>query len=277
MLKKRTTPLIFSLLTLFFSFHAPLSADLELRKKHENENEREKALEPYMLPRNHPLKGYLSILFSTPTMFKSAEHFRKAGFHVIRGHRKLMVGGHPHVPDYLFKKFPNCMPQVQQLENFLKRQKGAQILRNYIVTHNFKYLVIPQKWLIKLPRSFSQGDKDRSYILVVDNMDIHRDYDDPKGICRQLYYNMDIDMLTELCTILHAVGGCDAFPRNQPFTKEGKIAFVDTEHVGKMKGHFLKHIVPALNEELQAYAIALWNKLEDEEKGQRIVKRTVNE
>ncbi|CUI16617.1 conserved putative secreted protein [Candidatus Protochlamydia naegleriophila] len=275
MLKKRTIPLVISLLTLLFSSHASLSADLELRKK-QNENGADKALEPYMLPRNHPLKGYLSILFSNPNMFKSSSHFRKAGFHVIRGHRKLMVGGHPHVPDYLFKKFPNSMPQAKQLENFLKRQKGAQVLRNYILTHNYKYLVIPQKWLIKLPRSFSQGDKDRSYVLVVDNMDIHRDYNDPNGICRQLYYNMSVEMLTELCTILHAVGGCDAFPRNQPFTKEGKIAFVDTEHVGKMKGHFLKHIVPALNEELQAYAIALWNKLEDEENERRLAKRSID-
>jgi len=143
---------------------------------------------------------------------------------------------------------------------------GAQRIREYIKEHHFKHIVVPDKWIYKLPKSFAEDSKTPSYILIVEKMDIYSDFDDPNGTARQLYYNMDIEILTELCTILHAIGGCDAFPRNQPFTRSGQIAFVDTEHVGQMKGHFIKHIVPALNPDLQAYALALWMQLEDEER-----------
>lgn len=265
MLNKRINYLFLSFFLVFCSCHNILSADLELRKSVEKGTLANEILKPYLLPHDHPLRPYLKMIFSDPTMFESADHLKKAGFKVMHGHRKLMVGQHPLISQYLFKKFPNSLSQDRQLDNFMKRLRGAEILRNYINDHHFKHLVVPKKWLYKLPKSFSQGDENRAYVLIVENMDIYRDFDKPDGIARQLYYNMDIEMLTELCTILRAVGGCDAFPRNQPFTRSGKIAFVDTEHVGRMKNHFIKHIIPALNEELQAYAWALWTKLEEEE------------
>ncbi|KIC71847.1 hypothetical protein [Candidatus Protochlamydia amoebophila] len=256
-----------SFLHFFFIFlivFGKLPAQLDLQKQEKNTCQN-KSLEPYLLPRRHPLHDALKMIFKDPKMFKSSDHFKQAGFKVIHGHRKLMVGSHYYVQGYLFKKFPNSMTQEKQLENFIKRLQGAEILRQYVLKYGFNHLVVPKKWLYRLPKSFSQGNKDRSYLLIVENMDIYNDYKNPSGMCMQMYYHMNIDVLTELCTVLHAVGGCDAFPRNQPFTKSGKIAFVDTEHVGKMKGHFLKHIVPALNPNMQAYAVALWNKLEQEE------------
>jgi hypothetical protein len=258
-------------MTILLIVRGTLPGELET-KKNEQKKTQEKLVEPYLIPRKHPIYGSLKTIFKNPKMFKSSDHFKQAGFQVIRGHRKLMVGSHPYVKGYLFKKFPNRMAQERQLDNFIKRLNGAETLRRYIKSYGFQYLKVPRKWLYKLPSSFSQGDQDPSYILIVENMDIYNDYNDPNGICMQLYYNMNIDILTELCTLLHAVGGCDAFPRNQPFTKSGTIAFVDTEHVGKMKGHFFKHIVPALNPELQAYSIALWNKLEQEEQERNCLK-----
>src|SRR5262249_21775609 len=82
-----------------------------------------------------------------------------------------------------------------------------------------------------------------------------------------------------LCMILHDIGGCDAYPWNQPFTREGKIAFVDTEDVGKRRFHdyFIQHIVPALNEELQPYAVDLWMKLEEKGRLRNIQLGTLRE
>ncbi len=221
-------------------------------------------LDSYLLPKDHFLQEHLKHIFHHSHMFHSAEHFKKAGFKVKLGHRQLMVGVHSSIPEYLFKKFPDSRSQSKQLQNYITRIKGAKILRKCIEKHNFKHFVVPQKWLYKLPDSLFKKNGESSYILIVENMDI---YDEATN--RALYYNMDIEILTELCIILHEVGGCDAFPRNQPFTRYGKIAFVDTEHVGKMKEHFIKHIVPALNKELQAYAVALWMKLEEEAKANR--------
>ncbi|MBA2367435.1 MAG: hypothetical protein H0V82_00240 [Candidatus Protochlamydia sp.] len=231
------------------------------KHKHHNEDE----LKHYLLPSTHPLKNYLKVIFKNPHMFKTIEHFENEGFKVIRGHRNLMVGAYPSIEQFLYKKFPDGMPQNKQLDNFVKRIRGAEVIRSYIKKYGFKHMVVPKKWLYRLPHSFPSDNGTPSYLLIVENMDIYGDWKDPNGVARQLYYNMDIEVLTELCTLLHAIGGCDAFPRNQPFTRSGKIAFVDTEHVGQMKGHFLKHIVPALNEELQAYAVALWMKLEAEQ------------
>ncbi|MCE2983034.1 MAG: hypothetical protein LW832_05655 [Parachlamydia sp.] len=229
---------------------------------------KEKEIQQFLLPSYHPLHTYLKIIFKNPNMFKSANHFEGEGFTVIRGHRKLMVGAYPSIPQYLYKKFPdNSLPQSRQLDNFIKRIRGAATIRRTIDKYQFKHMVVPNKWLYKLPSSFSKEGP--SYILVVDNMNIYSDWRDPDGMTRKLYYNMDAEVLTELCTLLHALGGCDAFPRNQPFTHEGKIAFVDTEHVGQMKGHYLKHIVPALREDLRPYAIALWNQLEAEEQAHK--------
>jgi hypothetical protein len=235
------------------------------RKQGQEDAPSQTKINSYLLPKHDPLYKQIPQLLHNPDMFKSPRHFEKAGFTVKRGHRKLMVGFHPFIPHHLIKKFSDKMPQAMQLENYIKRIKGAEILRNYIHKHHYTHLVVPEKWLYKLPKKFSK--KGSAYLLIVENMDIYDDWEDPNGEARQLYYNMDKETLTELCTILHDVGGCDAYPWNQPFTRSGKIAFVDTEHVGKRKFHdyFIKHIVPALNEELQAYALALWAKLEEED------------
>lgn len=244
------------------------------------------SLKRYLLPNQHPLHSQLKDIFVYSNMFQSIKHFRKAGFQVrespnhfkdvgFKGNDKnrkgkprlwrIMVAAHPSCPGYLFKKFTDKISQEAQLRNYIKRIKGAEKIRNYINKHHFKHIVVPHKWLYKLPKSFHRL-KPNSYILVVERMDIYDDWEDPNGQARKLYYNMDKETLTEFCTLLHAIGGCDAFPRNQPFTRSGKIAFIDTEHVGQKEEHFFKYIVPALNKELQAYAIALWAKLEAEKK-----------
>lgn len=249
----------------------PLHANLEWGMS-ENEvfsacrSHQNHSLKNYLLPQAHPLQELLAHLFPDPLMFKSDSHLRNAGFIVKFGNQrtKLMIGAHPLIPQYLIKKFPEDISQTKQLENFVRRIEGSQILRHSIKKHHFKHLVVPKKWLYKLPKGFPE----RSYVLIVEKMDIYDDWEDPNGETRKLYYNMDIEVLTELCTLLHDVGGCDSLPRNLPFTRSGQIAFIDTEHVGtaKTKGQFHKDTLPLLNKELQAYAIALWEKLDEEKK-----------
>lgn len=221
-------------------------------------------LKPYLLPKDRPLSKQLADLFHDPAMFQSPRYLREAGFNVKPGNPKtgLMVIGHSSIPHYLLKKFPDRVSQSLQLKNFVKRIKGAKLLRHIIKKHHFKHLVVPKKWLYKLPKKFSS----HSYVLVVEKMDIYDDWDNPNGEARKLYYNMDKEVLTELCILLHEAKGNDSFPRNMPFTRSGQIAFIDTEHVGvtKRKGQFYRDMIPTLNPELQTYAIALWEMLEEE-------------
>lgn len=262
LLQIRTKHLLFFLILFCGDSYGNLLLNEEFIKAHGQERHIDRqSLKSYLLPQDHLLQSPLQGLFHDRYMFKSAKHFKRAGFNVKLGHRSLMVGSHSTIPYHLIKKFSDKILQTRQLENYIKRIEGAKVLREYIKEHNFKHLIVPEKWLYKLPSIFPH----QSFVLVVEKMNIY-DWDDPNGEAKRLYYNMDIEVLTELCTILHDVGGCDAFPRNQPFTHSGKIAFVDTEHVGKLKGHFHKHIIPALNKEMQAYAIALWEQLEEEKK-----------
>lgn len=251
----------FTILNYCGNFHA-LHAEHGTSPKGIESNQ--KSLEPYLLPLNHPLQEKLLILFQNEHMFASPEKFSEAGFQVKLGHHRLMVGFHSCIPKYVIKKFSDRVPREMQLKNYIKRIGGAKILRRYIKEHNFKHLVVPKKWLYKLPRNIF--NKKKNYILIVENMNIYDDWEDLNGEARRGYYHMDKEILTELCMILHDVGGCDAFPWNQPLTHSGKIAFVDTEHVGNLKffDYFIKNIVPALNEENQAYALSLWTKLEEE-------------
>lgn len=223
-------------------------------------------LNHYQFPKSHPARKILRTLFRHPRMFDSPKELEKGGFKVKLGHKKLMVGFHPSLSGYAIKKFCNCVPLKMQLDNYIKRIEGAQVLRNYIKEQNFKRLSIPKKWLYQLPKNFEKHG-DRSYVLIVEDMNIYDDWDNPQGEARQLYFSMDKNTVTELCTVLHAVGGCDAYPWNQPFAHSGKIAFIDTEHVGQRKFHdyFIRHIVPQLNEEMQAFAHALWTELQAKE------------
>lgn len=258
--QKISLPLVIIFLT--FNLSSILQAD-EAPVQIQTPPTQQELLQPYLLPKNHSLNKQLAKLFTDPKMFRSPENLTQAGFTVKLGHRKLMVGFHPSIPKYLIKKFSDGRSQEKQISNYVKRIKGANLLRKVIKEHHFKRLKVPHKWLYQLPDIFSKNEP--TYVLIVENMNIYDDWQNPEGEARKHYYNMDQETLTELCTILHEVGGCDAMPRNQPFTRSGKIAFVDTEHVGKLHKHFMKHIVPNLNQELQAYAAALWMKLEEDE------------
>ena len=90
-------------------------------------------LEEFLLPNDHHLQKPLQHLFKDPEMFDSPDHWRQAGFFVLkRVHRGLMVGKHPKAPKYLFKKFTSKNNQNEQLQNFLRRLTGAKALRAFV-------------------------------------------------------------------------------------------------------------------------------------------------
>jgi|EndMetStandDraft_5_1072996.scaffolds.fasta_scaffold37093_3 hypothetical protein len=241
---------------LFLFLFASIHGDITYYASKEAVNPYNKqVLKPYLLPKSHPLYPQLRNLFKNPKMFKSADEFRKEGFHIQFGHKGLMVASHPNIKGYLFKKFPDKRSKETQLENYIRRIEGANTIRKFIEGNHFKHLMVPQKWLYRTPYG---------YILIVEKMDIYN-----LNETNNRYFQIDPEILKELCTTLHALGGCDAFTRNQPFTRSGKIAFVDTEHVGHMRNAFHKHILPALRHEMREYAISLWKKLDRETLGKK--------
>lgn len=203
----------------------------------------------WLLPENHPLHAILPTYFTSSILFDGPEILTKHGFAVNkRIHQKMMVFTHPNIPGYIFKRFQNSVPYFDQVGKYLIRLKGAEKVRAVISENRLSHIVVPQKWLYRLPYS------DDEYLVIAEKFDICPGDDAKDGENVQRYRTMSLDVLRELCIAMKALGGCDAWPRNQPFTRDGKIAFIDTEHVGHKEWHFEKYIMPLLDKEQRAFA-----------------------
>ena len=215
-------------------------------------------LERYLFKPNSKELSIFEQLFTNPNLFDSPEEMRTAGFNVNqRVHEELMVATHPELKRYIFKKYTNKIPHDVQLAKYIHRINGANTIAKTLAKYEIQHIIVPKKGLYRLPSQFGED----TYLVVAEYLDICKGDDHRSGENGQCYYNISKEVLHELILVMHALGGCDAWPRNQPFTRDGKIAFVDTEHVGEKERHFARHIIPRLNPKMQKYATQLLNKL----------------
>lgn len=224
-------------------------------------------IEECLLPSDHPLQDNLKTIFQNKSMFKSPGHLAREGFEVNpKVHRGMMVAGHPSMGNYLIKKFENSVPQEHQLANFLSRINGARALKDFIDSNHLQHIAVPQKWLYPLPELFSDAETgERSYVLVVEKMNIRSGGRDPKGDVARKYKNMDQAVLRELCTVLYFFRGLDSELRNLPFTYENQIALIDTEKWDRERNGYLRRIKSFLTKENREYASQVLRDLQHQE------------
>ena len=177
-----------------------------------------------------PVSIDLDKLFRRPSMFESARTWRKAGFEILReSEEKIIVARHRDVGGYLFKKYSSSNPRWsydEQLERYQNRIAGARLLREHLEANQIDRIVVPRKWLCTLPGRFDVRRGKPSYIIVVERYDI-LDRDRSK----RRYREIDADLLRDLSTILFRFRGLDFTPRNVPFTRDHRIAYIDTEYL----------------------------------------------
>ena len=167
----------------------------------------------------------LKKLFRDPDMFESSDHWGDAGFEIVRSSEsKIMVASHEQAKGYLFKKYCDDISLDDQHENYLRRLDGIGKVRELIDEHQLQRIVAPQKWIHELPSAFSHK-KQKSHVLIVERLPILNKEDTESA-----YRDIDKKTLGELCVVLHSFRGLDSNAKNVPFTKDGKIAFIDTEH-----------------------------------------------
>lgn len=165
-------------------------------------------------------------LFKDPRMFDSVKAWRNKGFEILRDSNiNLVVAEHESMRNCLFKKYLNNRDLADQAFRFKRRVEGAELLRSHINSHGLRHIIVPRKWLHELPANFSRGGQP-SYILAVERLRI---LDKEDSIDE--YRNIERTILHELCPILAAFKDLDFTARNAPFTRDGKIAFIDTEYV----------------------------------------------
>ena len=213
-----------------------------------------------------PSSFNLGALFRDPNMFESADDWSDAGFEILRASdNKITVASHASVPGYLFKKYVSSGKRESpddQLRNYETRLEGSRRLRALIDDKRLRNVAAPRKWLRTLPPEFwSRGQQ--THILVVDRLNLLDDDESERA-----YERIEEGVLRDLCVALFAFRGLDSTTQNLPFTTDGRVAFIDTEHWNRhgdreksRQRPWLKYISEHLSSSRRRFADAMWSTL----------------
>lgn len=182
--------------------------------------------EPYFLPETHPTKKVLDRIFSQVNPIENYKALSRAGFKfsLPEDRRKLVCAKHSKIKGYLIKTFTNEQTHVTQEHlGWIQRIEGARQIQKCIDRHGYrKIMKVPKKWIYPLP--YADG---KHFILIVEDMDLLKGFENGDA------YVLDMNKarLNALYVVLTENLLIDSiFIDNIPFSKDGKIAFIDTEH-----------------------------------------------
>jgi hypothetical protein len=201
-------------------------------------------LDKYWLPADHPLKGWMDVLFSQIGITDNVQTLQEAGFKIISAMPfHPVIAKHSSAQGYIFKIYPDSFKYTREgissAEWLVRRCKIAEKIRNIIREKGIDYFVVPDKWLYALPAA-----KNHSLILVAKDMDIE-DINVSKIAWKTKVTPKHLD---ELYSVLSKGYGSVDLPTNIPYTKSGYFTFIDTENLKRqlnlrrMKKHFSKEM-----------------------------------
>lgn len=216
----------------------------------------------YLMPRSHPIRAKLDKFFKKARITQDVDSLKAAGFDNphIRSWTKLVVTRHPRFPGYVFKIYTDSEPYykgVPEYYQWIKRVKGANMIRKYIAANNVQgYFKVPKKWIYVLPEkpAPAKGLLRKNFIVVEEDMQIWGKSENEKMWGSPAVTK---DMLTAFHRLIKKLGLWDnSKPANAPFSKDGKIAFIDTEEFGRPQINWYR-LTPHLSPEMQTF----WHKL----------------
>jgi hypothetical protein len=190
----------------------------------------------YLLPSTHPAREALDFLFRRPDVINNDSTFHAAGFEIrVKKVRSLMrVVTHPALPEYLLKVYfvderQHEREKTRGWRGFASRCQGAERIRRVIREYRLQYFQVPRKWLFSIPTHHPAcSPDDQPVILVAERQNLLARIEN-----EQAWLNAIAEChLEELHTVIHGAGGSSYRPDNIRLTKEGKFAFIDTEHTG---------------------------------------------
>lgn len=217
------------------------------------------AIQDYLIPDNHPMKKKLDEIFSASRVLADRESMIAAGFelpNVSRKNTKIIVARHPELPGHVIKAYldgiidPNGKHEQYY---FMQRVNGARLIKKCIRVHRYEHLLkVPEKWIYLLPDEPSSAHEDwrRLFILVQDDMDVYGERKNQK-MWRSRW--VTLELLHALYIVVGELCLSDSTnPKNCPFSRDGKVALVDTEmhHTGKTK---YEKMTPYLSPPMQDY------------------------
>lgn len=208
--------------------------------------------EPYLLPRNHPAARILDNIFSKQASIGSKRKLRRAGFESPKQNyfKQAVITRHPKLTGYVLKLYLDDQTEVDELLFFTKRIEGSRRVQEAILAFGCeKFFSVPEKWLYPLPDVANRNPNRKNFVLLVSDMKLV----DTDVNLRSWYTRIDKERLTYLYKIISTLGLFDSlYISNIPFTKSGKISFVDTEWWGGSEINYyrLDHV---LNPEMRAH------------------------
>jgi hypothetical protein len=202
----RNTPLILALVILWIS---PLySASYEAQ----------------IIPSDHKVKKSLDKLFKDRGYPKTKKDFMRMGFRNLTrpSSKGALVFKHRNCKGYLIKVYTNKKEAIDEARVFSNRISGAESIREYIHEHSYDiFFKVPKKWLY-------YHDNPSHYILVAEDMNILNHTENTK---KWKSDKVTEPLLRALASTLKDLGLIDSmYIDNIPYCKDGKIAFIDTEH-----------------------------------------------
>lgn len=187
-----------------------------------------KEVAPRLLPEDHPIKKRLDRILAKSRVMRNQITFIQSGFDFYKPRTKsnAIVAKHRKLKGYVIKAFLEDQPVESEWHNWLDRAKGAELAAEVIEKKGYHgHLKAPKKWIYMLP-----NPKDRLCILVCEDMDVLKHHKNEKAWKR----DMTKAKLDALYDVLETAGLFDSvYIDNTPFCKDGKLAFVDTEHHSK--------------------------------------------
>lgn len=218
----------------FLDANAPTYNDFETNP-YITPEERE-LIRPFLLPADHPMRANMDAIFLPTRAVQDKDSFLIAGFEILflQPRSFIAVGRHSLLPGYLIKaNFDTTLDlkdDVPAWQWFVQRCVGVGQVEKIIQRYRIKHCVTPKKYIYPLPPEPSPPDSEfysrKSIVLLVDDMQLVDEETNRK------YWKTLITKshLNELYMIMSRANGRSYRADNIPFTKDKKIAFIDTEY-----------------------------------------------
>lgn len=217
----------------------------------------------YLMPDDHPIKKDLDDIFLASRALESHAAMKAAGFSPAKPQKytELIFTRHPKLKGYVIKAYLDSQKYHNDKAEFhywARRALGANIIQKYIDENNYGHLLsVPKKWIYLLPDEPSPNPKyiRKNFILVEEDMNIYDDAGNKrmwKGprVTKELLnaiYKISTDL--GLHDSLHPLNNC-------PFSKDGRVAFVDTQRFYEESVKFF-NITPYLSPKMRSYWLKL--------------------
>lgn len=215
-------------------------------------------LSPYFLPEDHPARPVLDQIFSQSRATLSLKSLKKAGF-IDPKPRKwthVVVTRHPDVPGIIFKIYLDAQRNFKQrteYQQWIQRIEGALLIEQMVQVHGWEHIFkVPKKWIYPLPEEPNPPKEfiRKNFILLAEDMDILPQEENYAKWKTDWINREKIDAIYAICEELGLYDS--AKPDNIPFSRDGRIAFVDTQTVNRWPVAYRK-LTPFLTTTMQEY------------------------